>query len=164
MGVFDAIARDKDEYVSYAINSIQIHIQISVSVEGITRVLFLTGRVHYTTLQHTSPAVSNSSSVIDTLISPSVWAATNGVGSCYGDGYGTRWSGARCTMMRGRGRSGSGCCGGLQHGMGYDTGLHMGGDVIVRDKENTINLMCSSCVCVVLGATQRPNATTSKHA
>jgi hypothetical protein len=42
MGVFDAIARDKDEYVSYTINSIQIHIRISVSVEGVTRVLFLT--------------------------------------------------------------------------------------------------------------------------
>ena len=54
-------------------------------------------------------------------------------------------------MMRGRGRSGSGCCGGLRHGTGYDTGydtgLRMGGDVIVYDKENTVhsNISYSSC-------------------
>ena len=105
---------------------------------------------HTTTLQHYfscpfQTLLQTLLSHIDTLISPSVWAATNGAGSCYGDGYGTRWSGERCTMMRGRGRSGSGCCGGLRHGTGYDTGydtgLRMGGDVIVYDKENTIHSM-----------------------
>ena len=40
MGVFDAIARDKDEYVSYTINSIQIHIFESLSLLKASRVFY----------------------------------------------------------------------------------------------------------------------------